>query len=105
MTTASWAETQAFFGGLPLVYLPNESAWVPLTSCVWTAPAALRSVKALAGTFPTLNKLFTKVLNVRDAGPDRITKELVHLSGDLSQSVTIKSLLLDIIIGIQTCLK
>ena len=79
---------RSIFDEEELIYIPRADTkplWVSPSDCVWMAPAVLREPHALEPIYESkqdLFQLFTRVLEVRDAGLEDILDELSDIKED-----------------------
>jgi hypothetical protein len=62
--------------------------WVKLGDCVWSGPKCLQKITKLARCYPSLDKLFTKNLEVKDATPETLLDELHFVKAEFEQNST-----------------
>ncbi|KAL4812116.1 hypothetical protein BDW67DRAFT_193992 [Aspergillus spinulosporus] len=63
-TKQDWRIIRAHFESRNLIYIPHEDAWIPLTSCVWSACSFTNGQYAIRHLYPGLEGLFVDRLRV-----------------------------------------
>jgi len=63
-----------------LVYVPQQQAWYPPSSCLWAEQTRITSKVAIAGQYPDLENFFLHGLKVDEPDVDMLVDELKRLA-------------------------
>jgi len=88
--------TRVAFKDHPLIFLPENSTWVHIQTCVWEAPPCLRRVCPIAHVYGPVQPFFKNILNLHDAGIGDFVTELIAYDNVNSSVTLIKELLLEL---------
>ncbi|KAK4695759.1 hypothetical protein P7C71_g2041, partial [Lecanoromycetidae sp. Uapishka_2] len=86
------------FEKMGLIYVPQQQAWYPPSSCLWTESTRISGRVAIAGQYAALKFFFLHVLEVEEPNVSMLVEELKRLatSNEDSSITTIRALIDDI---------